>query len=143
GNFGIVTEFEFRLHPVGPAVLAGPIYWPMERALALLRFYRDWIADAPDELMTIVMQRRAPAADFVPAELHGELVVAVNCCYAGAIEDGEEVLRPLKAFGSPVLGLCRPKPYVAHQTMFDAAFTHGWHYYFRACDIAELGDDVI
>ena len=61
GNFGIVTEFEFRLHPVGPTVLAGPIFWPMEEAPALLRFYRDWIAEAPDELMTIVVQRRAPA----------------------------------------------------------------------------------
>ena len=60
GNFGIVTEFEFRLHPVGPIVLAGPIFWPMEKAPDLLRFYRDWIAEAPDELMTIVVQRKAP-----------------------------------------------------------------------------------
>src|SRR5215207_2513987 len=143
GNFGIVTEFEFRLNPVGPIVLAGPIYWPMAEAPALLRFYREWIAEAPDELMTIVMQRRAPAVDFLPAELHGQLIVAVTCCYAGAIEDGEEVLRPLKRFGSPLLDLCRPKPYVDHQSMFDAAYPHGWHYYFRACDVAQLTDDVI
>jgi FAD/FMN-containing dehydrogenase len=96
GNFGIITEFEFRLHPIRPAVLAGPIYWPMEKAPALPRFYREWIAEAPDELMTIVMQRRAPAVDFLPAELHGELIVAVTCCYAAAIEDGEEVLRRLR-----------------------------------------------
>ena len=89
------------------------------------------------------MQRRAPAVDFVPVELHGEPIVAVVCCYAGGIEAGEDVLRPLKAFGSPVLDLCRPKPYVAHQTTFDAAFPHGWHYYFRACDVAALSDDVI
>ena len=66
GNFGIVTEFEFRLHPVGPIVLAGPIFWPMENSPDVLRFYRDWIADAPDELMTIVIHRKAPAAPFVP-----------------------------------------------------------------------------
>jgi FAD/FMN-containing dehydrogenase len=143
GNFGIVTEFEFRLHPVGPAVLAGPIYWPAEEMPALLRFYREWVAETPDELTTILVQRRAPAVDFVPAELHGEPIVAVVCCWAGATEDGEEVLRPLKTFGSPVLDLCQPKPYVAHQTLFDAAFPHGWHYYFRACDVAELSDDVI
>jgi FAD/FMN-containing dehydrogenase len=143
GNFGIVTEFEFRLHPVGPAVLAGPIYWPAEEAPALLRFYREWVAETPDELTTILMQRRAPAVDFVPVELHGEPILAVVCCYVGAIEDGDEVLRPLKAFGSPVLDLCRPKHYVAHQTMFDGAFPHGWHYYFRACDVAELSDAVI
>jgi FAD/FMN-containing dehydrogenase len=126
GNFGIVTEFEFRLHPVGP-VLAGPIYWPMKKAPALLRFYREWIAEAPDELMTIAMQRRAPAVDFIPAELHGELIVAVTCFYAGAIEAGEAALRPLRAFDPPVLDLCRPKPYVDHQSMFDAAYPHGWH----------------
>ena len=143
GNFGIATEFEFRLHPVGPTVLAGPIFWPMEETPALMRFYREWIAEAPDELMTIPIQRRAPAVDFVPPELRGELVMVVACCYAGPVEDGEEVLRPLKAFGSPVLDLCEPKPYLAHQSTFDAAFRHGWSYYLKACDIAELTDDLI
>ena len=138
GNFGIVTEFEFRLHPVGPTVFAGPIFWPMEQAPELLRFYRDWIAEAPDELMTIVIHRKAPPLPFVPPELHGELVVAVACCYAGPVEEGEQVVRPLKAFGSPVLDLCEPKPYVAHQAMFDPSFPHGWWYYMRACDVAEL-----
>jgi FAD/FMN-containing dehydrogenase len=143
GNFGVVTEFEFRLHPVGPTVLAGPIYWPMDQAPALLRFYREWIAEAPDELTTIVIQRRAPAVDFVPRELHGKLVVAVACCYAGPVEEGNAILRPLKAFGSPVLDRCEPKPYAVHQATFDAAFTRGWRYYFRACDVAALTDDMI
>ena len=143
GNFGIVTEFEFRLHPVGPTVLAGPIFWPIEQSPAVLRFYRDWIADAPDELMTIVIHRKAPPLDFVPPELHGELVVAVVCCYAGPLEQGAKVVRPLKAFGTPVLDLCEPKPYVAHQAMFDPSFPHGRCYYMRACDVAELTDEVI
>jgi FAD binding domain/Berberine and berberine like len=143
GNFGIVTEFEFRLNPVGPIVLAGPIYWPIEQAPALLRFYREWSATTPDELTTMVVQRKAPPLPYVPRELHGRLVIAVVCCYTGAIDDGERVLGPLKAFGSPVLDLCEPKPYVAHQSMFDASFPHGWWYYFRACDVGELSDDVI
>jgi FAD/FMN-containing dehydrogenase len=143
GNFGVATEFEFRLHPVGPTVFAGPIYWPMEEAPAVLRFYREWVAQAPDELMTIVVQRKAPAAAFVPQELHGRPIVSVACCYAGPLEEGERLVRPLKAFGSPVLDRCEPKPYVAHQAMFDASFPHGWRYYFRACDVAELSDDVI
>ena len=143
GNFGIVTEFEFRLHPVGPLVFAGPIFWPLEQAPEVLRFYRRWIADAPDELMTIVVHRKAPAVPYVPRELHGRPVVAIVCCYAGPPEDGERAIRPLKAFGSPVLDLCEPKPYVAHQAMFDASFPHGWRYYFRACDVGELSDDVI
>jgi FAD/FMN-containing dehydrogenase len=143
GNFGIVTEFEFRLHSVGPTVLAGPIFWSMDDAPALLRFYRDWIADAPDELMTILIQRRAPDVELVPPDLRGELVIAVACCYSGSIDDGEAVLRPLREFGSPVLDACVPKPYLDHQGAFDAAYQHGWHYYFRSCDITELSDDVI
>lgn len=143
GNFGIVTEFEFRLNPVGPIVLAGPIFWPIEESPHVLRFYREWIAEAPDELMTIVIHRKAPPVPFVPRELHGKLVVGVVCCYAGAVEEGEKVVKPLKEFGSPVLDLCAPKPFLAHQAMFDPSFQHGWWYYMRACDVAELTDEVI
>jgi FAD/FMN-containing dehydrogenase len=143
GNFGIVTEFEFRLNPLGPTVLAGPVFWPMEEGPKVLRFYRDWVADAPDELMTIVVHRKAPALPFVPPELHGKLVVIVAVCWAGAIEEGEKFVRPLREFGAPVLDLLEPKPYLAHQGMFDPSFPHGQWYYFRACDVAELSDEVI
>lgn len=143
GNFGIVTRFEFSLHAVGPQVVAGPVFWAMEDAPKVLRFYREWLADCPDELMTLFVQRRAPALPVVPPELVGKHVVAVVACYAGSIEDGERVMRPLKSFGSPVLDLCMPKPYLAHQSMFDPSFRHGCWYYVRSCDIAELDDDVI
>src|SRR5215208_6336814 len=143
GNFGIVTDFEFRLNPLGPGVLAGPIFWPMTESPRLLRFYRDWIADAPDELMTIVIHRKAPPLPFVPAELHGELVVAIVCCYAGPIEEGEQLVKPLRDFGHSVLDACRPKPYLEHQAMFDPSFPHGRWYYMRSCDVTELSDDVI
>ncbi len=143
GNFGIVTEFEFRLNPLGPIVLAGPIYWLMEESPNVLRFYRDWIADAPNELTTIVVHRKAPALPFIPTELHGKLVVSVVCCYSGPVEEGEKVVRPLKSFGSPVLDLCVAKPFLDHQAMFDPSFPHGWWYYFRSCDVAELTDEVI
>jgi hypothetical protein len=143
GNFGIVTEFEFRLHPVGPTVLAGPILWPADQAPKVLRFYREWIAEAPDELMTILVQRRALPLPAIPPELHGELVISVTCCYLGPLERGEEVVRPLRSIGSPLLDLCQPKPYLAHQSMFDPAFEHGWWYYFRACDVGGLSDEVV
>jgi FAD/FMN-containing dehydrogenase len=143
GNFGIVTEFEFRLHPLGPTVVAGPVFWPMEESPQVLRFYRDWVAEAPDELMTIVVHRKAPPLPFVPPELHGKLVVGVVCCYSGPVEEGEKVVRPVKDFGSPVLDLCVPKPFLVHQAMFDPSFPKGWWYYFRACDVVELTDDVI
>jgi FAD/FMN-containing dehydrogenase len=143
GNFGIVTEFEFRLNPVGPIVLAGPIFWPMEDSGDVLRFYRDWLTDVPDDLTTIVVHRHAPPLPVVPIELHGKPVVAVTCCYAGDIEEGEKVIRPMREFGKPLLDLCAPKPFLVHQSMFDPSFPAGWWYYFRSTNLAELTDDVI
>ena len=143
GNFGIVTEFEFRLNPVGPHVMAGPVFWSMDDAPRVLRFYREWIAGSPDPLMTIAVGRRAPALPVVPPELVGKHVVAIAACYAGPVEDGQRAVEPLKRFGSPVLDLCRPKPFLDHQKMFDPSFPHGWSYYVRSCDVAALTDDVI
>ena len=143
GNFGIVTDFEFRLNPLGPNVVGGPVFWLMDDAPKVLRFYRDWIADCPDDLMTIVVQRRAPALPAMPPDLVGKPVIGVVACYAGSIDDGERVLRPLKEFGSPALDLCVPKPYLAHQAMFDPSFRHGCWYYVRSCDVAAINDDII
>jgi len=143
GNFGIVTEFEFRLNSVGPIVLAGPIFWPMEESPNVLRFYREWIKDVPDELTTIVVHRYTPPLPVIPPELHGVPIVTVICCYAGPVEEGEKVVRPMKEFGTPLLDLCVPKPFVGHQAMFDPSFPRGWWYYFRAADLAELTDGAI
>jgi FAD/FMN-containing dehydrogenase len=143
GNFGIVTEFEFRCVSMGSHVLAGPVIWPMEKSAEVLRFYRDWIADAPDELMTIVVHRKAPPLPFVPAELHGERVIMITCCWVGDLERGEQVIRPLKGFGPPVADVCVPKPFLQHQAMFDPSFTPGRWYYFKSCDVAELSDEII
>jgi FAD/FMN-containing dehydrogenase len=142
-NFGVITEFEFRLNPLGPVVLSGPVVWGIEDSPDVMRFYRDWIADAPDELTTIVVHRRAPAIPALPSEVHGKHVVMVGCCWAGSVETGEQALRPLKDFGSPVADLCMPKPFVAHQAMFDATFPHGRWYYMSSRDVAALTDDVI
>lgn len=143
GNFGVATEFRLRAHPVGPEVVAGPIFWPLEDAPRVLTFFREWICDAPDELTTIVLFRQAPDLPFVPRELVGRLVIGVVCCYAGPVEQGERTLAPLKAFGPPALDLCRPKPFVDHQQAFDRAYRHGCWYYIKACDVAELNDGVI
>src|SRR5262245_45125425 len=143
GNFGIVTEFEFRLHPVGPTVFAGALFWRMERAPEVLRFYRDWIAEVPDELMTIVVQRKALPLDWIPEDLHGKPVISVACCYAGPVEEGERAMQPLRDFDSPALDVCKPKPYVEHQGMFDASFPHHRWYYMRSCDVKDMSDDVI
>jgi FAD/FMN-containing dehydrogenase len=142
GNFGIVTSFEYRLHAVGPTVLAGPVFYPLTQAREVLRFYRDFVAAAPDELTTILNLRRAPAVPFLPEAVHGMPVIAVNVCYAGSIEEGERRLRPLRTFGSPLIDLIAPKPYLAHQSMFDETVPHGWHYYWKSWELPVLSDDV-
>ena len=143
GNFGIVTSFEYRLHPLGPIVLAGPIFHPLEDAREVLRFYREFIAAAPDELTTIFNLRLAPPLPFLPEEVHGKPIVMVGACYAGGAEDGIEVVRPLKEFGTPIVDLLEPKPYTALQSMFDPAVPHGWHYYWKSVELPPLTDRAI
>jgi FAD/FMN-containing dehydrogenase len=142
-NFGVVTEFEFRLNPLGPAVLAGVIGWATEDSPEVMRFYREWITDVPDELTTIVVHRRAPVSPAFPTELHGRPVVLVGCCYAGPVEEGERVLAPLRAFKPPLIDLCFEKPFTEHQSMFDPTYPHGRWYYFQSRDVVTLTDDVI
>jgi FAD/FMN-containing dehydrogenase len=143
GNFGIVTSFEYRLHPVGPIVLAGPIFHPLEDAPEVLRFYRDFIATAPDELTTIFDLSVAAPLPFLPEEVHGKPIVMVGACYAGSSEDGAEVVRPLKQFGRPIVDLLEPKPYTALQSMFDSLVPHGWHRYWKSVELPPLTDDAI
>ena len=143
GNFGIVTSFEYRLHPVGPIVLAGPIFHRLEDAREVLRFYREFIAAAPDELTTIFDLSVAPPLPFLPEDVHGNPIVMVGACYAGAPEDGIEAVRPLKAFGTPIVDLLEPKPYTALQSMFDPLVPHGWHRYWKSVELPPLTDDAI
>ena len=143
GNFGIVTEFEFRLNPVGPMVFAGAVVWAMEDSPRVLRFYREWVKEVPDELTTIVTHRRVPPVPAMPEELHGRHVVVVGTCYAGPVDEGERVVQPLREFGSPLLDGCAPMPFTKHQGALDPSFPHGWWYYIRSCNLAELTDEVI
>jgi hypothetical protein len=107
----------------------------MEQSGEFLRFYGDWVAEAPNELMTIIVHWKAPPPPFAPAQLHGKPVVMVTCCSAGDVEEGEQFIRPLKEFGSPVADVCAPKPYLTHQAMFDPSFVPGRWYYFKSCDV--------
>jgi hypothetical protein len=109
----------------------------------VLRFYRDYIAEAPDELTTILNLRNAPPLEFLPAEIHGRPVVAVIACYAGAVERGEELLAPLRRFGSPIVDAIAPRPYVELQQLFNPAVPHGWHYYWKSWELPPLSDEAI
>ncbi|MEU3772765.1 FAD-binding oxidoreductase [Streptomyces sp. NPDC032472] len=144
GNFGIVTEFAYRLNPLGPVVLAGPVIWPMAQSPTVLRLYRDWITTVPDGLTTVVVHRTAPPLPYIPAELRGTPVVMVVCCWAGPVEEGQEVLRPLREAGPAAADLCVPKPpFTEFQAMFDPSFPHGRWYSFKSLDVDVLGDEVI
>jgi FAD/FMN-containing dehydrogenase len=143
GNFGVVTSFEYRLHSVGPIVLAGPVFHSLEDAPEVLRFYREFAADAPDELTTIFELSVAQALPFLPVEVHGKPIVMVAACYAGAPEHGREVVRPLKEFGNPIADLLEPKPYLALQSMFDPFVPHGWHRYWKSVELPLLTDEAI
>ncbi len=143
GNFGIVTEFRFRLHPVGPIVLAGWVLYPQEKTPEVLRFYRDYAAAAPNELTTIVILRRLPHLPKLPPFLRGMPVIGVAVCYAGVIEAGERVVQPLRAFGLPLVDGIGLKPYVVHQTMFDAAQPPGRHHYWKTAYLPKLSDAAI
>jgi hypothetical protein len=143
GNFGVVTAFEFRLHSVGPTVLAGPILWDATDAGEVLRFYRDFIRDAPDDVGTVVRFGTAPPLPVIPENLHWRPVVMIGSCYAGPIEDGEQALRPLRAFRTPLLDLVGPTRYVEFQSAIDSTVVHGWNYYWKSTHLAELGDDLI
>ena len=134
GNFGVVTSFEYRLHAVGPTILGGMVAYPLGKAKEVLRFYREFSKAAPDEL-TIY------AACVNPPD--GDTVVALFCCYCGSLDKGEEVIRPLKSFGPPVLDMLGPIPYVAQQRIFDAGFPAGSYYYTKGDFLADLTDEAI
>jgi FAD/FMN-containing dehydrogenase len=142
-NFGIVNEFEYRLHPVGPSVLAGPIFYALEDAPEVLRGYRDVVAAAPDELTTIVNLRLAPALPSLPVEVHGKPIVMVGACYAGPPEDGAGVVAPLRELARPIADRLEPKPYLELQSMFDPFVPHGWHYHWKSLELPPLTDAAI
>ena len=143
GNFAVVTEFEFRLFPLGPMVLAGPLLYSTAQARDVLSFYREFIADAPDALAVYLNLRRAPAVEWVPERLRGVDVLMVIPFWCGDLDEGEAVLRPLREFGPPAADLVRRKPYLEHQSMFDAAVPHYWGYYWKSHYLAPLTDASI
>jgi hypothetical protein len=143
GNFGVVTSFRFALHPVGPSLMAGPVFWAAEDTVELLRFYRDFAADAPDELGSVVRLGTVPPLQVIPEDLHRRPAIAVICCYTGALEDGERAVRPLRRSGRPLVDLLEPSSYAAFQCGFDDTVLHGWHYYWKATNVARLSDAAI
>jgi FAD/FMN-containing dehydrogenase len=132
-NFGVVTSFEYRVHPVG-SVLGGLVVHPLARATEVLRFYRDFTADQPDALQTWAGILTLP---------DGNRVVALVPCHAGPLDEGERLVAPLRRFGAPILDTVAPTPYVAMQQIFDAAFPPGRLNYWKSALAGRLADEVI
>jgi hypothetical protein len=143
GNFGIATALEYRLHPVGPIVLGGPIFWNLADAPEVLRFVRDLAADAPDELGITIALMLAPPLPFLPADRIGKPVIGLVLVWAGEPAAGQQAIAPFRALGNPIAELIRPVPYVAIQSMLDGGAPHGRHYYWKSHRLTTLSDDAI
>lgn len=142
GNFGIVTSFLYQLHPVH-TVIGGPVFYPVEKTEEVLRFYRDFIADAPEELSSFFAFQIGPAAPFIPEHLHGVTMCAIITCYSGSLEKGEDAVRPIREFGPPLLDLMETMEYPKLQSMFDALLPHGLQHYWKADFMNDISDEVI
>jgi FAD/FMN-containing dehydrogenase len=143
GNFGVVTEFEFDLHPMGPQLLGGMLMYPAPMARDVLRNFREVMANAPDELCAGAALISAPPEEFVPEPVRGQPVLGVVACYAGPLEDAEEGLRPLREFGPPAMDMVQPVPYVVVQQLIDGSVSKGLRNYWTADFLAELPDEAI
>jgi FAD/FMN-containing dehydrogenase len=143
GNFGVVTSFEFKLHPVGPELLAGLIVHPLDDAKEVLRFHREFMATVPDELTCWFVMRQAPPLPFLPPEWHGKEILALAVCYNGDIAEGERIARPLREFGRPIADVIGPTPYVGWQTVLDPLLAPGARNYWKSHDFADTSDGLI
>ncbi|MCK1275344.1 FAD-binding oxidoreductase [Bradyrhizobium sp. 61] len=143
GNFGVVSSFEFRLHPVGPMVLSGLIVHPFARAKELLAGYRQAASKAPDELTVWVVLRQAPPLPFLPTEVHGKEILVFAVCYTGDEADGKRELEPLRALGEPIADVIGMQPYAAWQTAFDPLLTPGAYNYWKSHNFVELSDGLL
>jgi FAD/FMN-containing dehydrogenase len=143
GNFGVVTSFEFRLHPVGPEVYFLLTFYPAAEARKVLESFRSFMPEAPDELMALAIYWSAPPEEFIPEEHQGAPVMVVVGCWSGPPEEGERATRPLREIATPIADLSGPMRYLEVQRLFDPEYPKGLRYYWKSLYLEELSDDVI
>jgi FAD/FMN-containing dehydrogenase len=143
GNFGVVTSFEYRLHPVGPDVAVAFVLYPGERAVEVMDAFAAYMADAPEEVSPVLFLGRVPHADIFPEEAHGQPYVAVAGVHPGPVSEGVEVLRPLRELGEPIVDLSDAMPYVEAQQLLDEDYPDGWHYYWKSLELEALVPDAV
>ncbi|MFZ0428379.1 MAG: FAD-binding oxidoreductase [Acidobacteriota bacterium] len=143
GNFGVATSFEFRLHRVGPQLLAGLIVYPFSEAESVLKQYRRFMDEASEELSVFVVLRKAPPLPFLPQEVHGREVLVLALIHAGDPGRAERAIKPLTAMGTPIATAVMPHEYTVFQTAFDPLLTPGARNYWKSHDFNELSDGII
>jgi len=143
GNFGVVTSFEYRLHPVGPEVAVAFVLYPGARAVDVTDAFAAYMADAPEEVSPLLVLGRVPHAEVFPAEAHGQPFVAIAGVHPGPVAEGEAVLRPLRELGDPIVDLSGTMPWVNAQQLLDEDYPDGWHYYWKSLELETLAPDVV
>ncbi len=143
GNFGVVTSFEYRLHEVGPIIYGGMLVCPPDRAGEVLRFMREYMPDAPDDLGAAVAFVSAPPEPFVPPEMHFKPILGIMICWTGSTDEGERVIAPIREIARPLMDLVQPMPYTALQRLLDDGGPPGTRAYMKAGFLPALGDEVI
>ncbi len=143
GNFGIVTRFEYKLHPVGPEVFAGLLVYPHDQAKSVLRRYREFTRQAPHDLTVWVVLRKAPPLPFLPESIHGKEVLVLPVFFLGDAKAGQKAIRPLEEFAPLVGKHVGAMPYTAFQQAFDPLLTPGARNYWKSHDFDELNDEAI
>jgi FAD/FMN-containing dehydrogenase len=143
GNFGVVTQFQFRLHEIGPEVMSGLVCFSYEDSKKVLEQYRDFVAQAPDELSVWVVTRKAPPLPFIAEEWHGKEMIALATLYTGDMDEGATLMEPLKSFATPIGEALFPHPFVGFQAAFDPLLTPGARNYWKSHDFTELSDGAI
>jgi FAD/FMN-containing dehydrogenase len=143
GNFGVVTSFEFELHPVGPEVVAGLVVYPFAQAQKVLRAWRDFTASAPDELSVWTVLRKAPPLPFLPASAHGTDVVIFALVHCGDVQAGQRDAAPVLQFGEPIASAVGPSPYAGFQQAFDPLLAPGGRNYWKSNNFSSLSDAAL
>ena len=143
GNFGIVTQLELDLHPLGPTVYAGPIFYPAAAAGDLLHAFREWASGAADDVTAVVNLTSAPPLPVIPEEWHGKKVAAFLAVSAGPVDEGAGLVGPIRQVAKPIVDLLGPMPYLAMQSLLDPLWPKGTHAYFKATNLARLDDELI
>jgi FAD/FMN-containing dehydrogenase len=143
GNFGIVTQFELELHPVGPVVYAGIAFFAAEHDAELLRLFRDWAPGVPDDITAALNLTTAPPLPVIPEEWHGKKVTGLIVVSAGPADEAEAQVRAFRELAAPVADLLGPMPYMAMQTLIDPLWPKGIHAYFKATNLKRLDDQLI